>query len=74
MACLAKGCSNPSLTPQSEIAAYLSSIEWVVLAVFIFCLSIPLPVLRIVPSPHVRRDLPEMALSCCDPRQAGAQG
>ena len=36
-------------TPQSEIAAYLSSIEWVVLTVFIFALSIPLPVLRIVP-------------------------
>lgn len=36
-------------TPQSEIAAYLSSIEWVVLTVFIFCLSIPLPFLRIVP-------------------------
>ena len=36
-------------TPQSEIAAYLSSVEWVVLTVFIFCLSIPLPILRIVP-------------------------
>jgi len=36
-------------TPQSEIAAYLSSVEWVALTAFIFCLSIPLPILRIVP-------------------------
>lgn len=36
-------------TPQSEIAAYLSSVEWVVLTAFIFCLSIPFPILRIVP-------------------------
>lgn len=36
-------------TPQSEIAAYLSSVEWVALTVFILALSIPLPVLRIVP-------------------------
>jgi glycosyltransferase involved in cell wall biosynthesis len=36
-------------TPQSELAAYLSSVEWVVLTAFVFCLSIPLPVLRIVP-------------------------
>jgi glycosyltransferase involved in cell wall biosynthesis len=36
-------------TPQSDIAAYLSSIEWVALTLFVFCLSIPLPVLRIVP-------------------------
>lgn len=36
-------------TPQSDIAAYLSSVEWVVLTVFVFCLSIPLPILRIVP-------------------------
>ncbi|HET9522905.1 MAG TPA: glycosyltransferase [Terrimicrobiaceae bacterium] len=36
-------------TPQSDVAAYLSSIEWVVLTLFVFCLSIPLPVLRIVP-------------------------
>ena len=36
-------------TPQSDIAAYLSSVEWVVLTLFVFCLSIPLPVLRIVP-------------------------
>jgi O-antigen biosynthesis protein len=36
-------------TPQSELAAYLSSIEWVALTAFVFCLSIPLPVLRIVP-------------------------
>jgi hypothetical protein len=35
--------------PQSEIAAYLSSIEWVALTVFIGVLSIPLDVLRIVP-------------------------
>lgn len=36
-------------TPQSEIAAYLSSIEWVVLTGFIFLLSIGIPDLRIVP-------------------------
>src|SRR5690606_18450508 len=36
-------------TPQSEIAAYLSSVEWVALTAFVFCLSIPLPILRIVP-------------------------
>lgn len=36
-------------TPQSDLAAYLSSVEWVALTVFIFALSIPLPVLRIVP-------------------------
>jgi glycosyltransferase involved in cell wall biosynthesis len=36
-------------TPQSDIAAYVSSIEWVVLTLFVFCLSIPLPLLRIVP-------------------------
>ncbi len=36
-------------TPQSEIAAYLSSIEWVVLAAFIFVVSILIPDLRIVP-------------------------
>jgi len=36
-------------SPQSEIAAYLSSIEWLALTIFIFALSIPLPVLRIVP-------------------------
>ncbi len=36
-------------TPQSDIAAYLSSIEWVALTLFIFCLSIPMPFLRIVP-------------------------
>jgi len=35
--------------PQSEVAAYLSSIEWLALTVFLFLLSIPLPVLRIVP-------------------------
>lgn len=36
-------------TPQSEIAAYLSSVEWVALTVFVFALSIALPSLRIVP-------------------------
>jgi glycosyltransferase involved in cell wall biosynthesis len=36
-------------TPQSDIAAYVSSVEWVVLTLFVFCLSIPLPLLRIVP-------------------------
>jgi glycosyltransferase involved in cell wall biosynthesis len=36
-------------TPQSDVAAYLSSIEWVVLTAFIFVLSIPLEKLRIVP-------------------------
>jgi glycosyltransferase involved in cell wall biosynthesis len=36
-------------TPQSEIAAYLSSIEWFALTVFLFGLGIFLPSLRIVP-------------------------
>ncbi|MGA3170233.1 MAG: glycosyltransferase [Chthoniobacteraceae bacterium] len=36
-------------TPQSDIAAYLSSIEWVVLTVFIFVISVAVPPLRIVP-------------------------
>jgi glycosyltransferase involved in cell wall biosynthesis len=36
-------------TPQSDIAAYLSSIEWLVLTVFIFLVSIEVPALRIVP-------------------------
>ncbi len=36
-------------TPQSEIAAYVSSIEWVALTVFVFLLSIPFPILRIMP-------------------------
>jgi len=36
-------------TPQSEMAAYLSSIEWVTLTAFIFLLSIPIPILRIIP-------------------------
>ncbi len=36
-------------TPQSEIASYLSSVEWVTLAGFILAISIPLPFLRIVP-------------------------
>lgn len=35
-------------TPQSELAAYLSSIEWVALTSFLFLLSIPFPTLRIV--------------------------
>jgi glycosyltransferase involved in cell wall biosynthesis len=36
-------------TPQSEIAAYVSSIEWVVLTVAIGVVSIPFPFLRIIP-------------------------
>ena len=36
-------------TPQSDIAAYLSSIEWLVLTAFIFIISVALPPLRIVP-------------------------
>ncbi|HEX8296562.1 MAG TPA: glycosyltransferase, partial [Chthoniobacteraceae bacterium] len=36
-------------TPQSEIAAYLSSIEWVVLTAFIALLGWPLEKLRMVP-------------------------
>lgn len=36
-------------TPQSELAAYLSSIEWVVLTVFIGILGWPLEKLRMVP-------------------------
>lgn len=36
-------------SPQSEIAAYLSSIEWFSLTVFLFGLGIFLPSLRIVP-------------------------
>jgi len=36
-------------TPQSEIAAYVSSIEWVALTGLIFAVSIGVPVLRIVP-------------------------
>ena len=35
-------------TPQSEMAAYLSSIEWVALTAFLFLISIPFPALRIV--------------------------
>ena len=35
-------------TPQSELAAYLSSIEWVTLTAFLFLLSIPFPALQIV--------------------------
>jgi GT2 family glycosyltransferase len=36
-------------TPQSEIAAYLSSIEWFALTLFLFGLGVFLPGLRIVP-------------------------
>lgn len=36
-------------TPQSEVAAYLSSIEWFALTVFLFGLGIFVPGLRIVP-------------------------
>ncbi len=36
-------------TPQSEIAAYLSSIEWFALTLFLFGLGVFLPPLRIVP-------------------------
>src|SRR5207253_79045 len=36
-------------TPQSDVAAYLSSIEWFALTLFLFGLGIFLPTLRIVP-------------------------
>lgn len=36
-------------TPQSDIAAYLSSIEWLALTIFVFFISIAVPSLRIVP-------------------------
>jgi glycosyltransferase involved in cell wall biosynthesis len=36
-------------TPQSEVATYLSSIEWCALTIFLFGLGIFLPALRIVP-------------------------
>ena len=36
-------------TPQSEVAAYLSSIEWFALTIFLFGLGFFLPALRIVP-------------------------
>jgi glycosyltransferase involved in cell wall biosynthesis len=36
-------------TPQSELAAYLSSVEWVALTGFVLLISIPVPDLRIVP-------------------------
>jgi glycosyltransferase involved in cell wall biosynthesis len=36
-------------TPQSDIAAYLSSIEWAVFTAFIFLISVAVPSLRIVP-------------------------
>ena len=35
--------------PQSEVAAYLSSVEWFALTIFLFGLGIFLPALRIVP-------------------------
>src|SRR5437763_2941403 len=35
-------------TPQSDVAAYLSSIEWFALTIFLFGLGIFLPALRIV--------------------------
>ncbi len=35
--------------PQSEVAGYLSSVEWVALTLFIFVLSIPVEDLRILP-------------------------
>jgi len=36
-------------TPQSDVAAYLSSIEWFALTIFLFGLGIFLPALRILP-------------------------
>src|SRR6266850_1144530 len=36
-------------TPQSDVAGYLSSIEWFALTIFLFGLGIFLPALRIVP-------------------------
>jgi hypothetical protein len=36
-------------TPQSEVAAYLSSIEWFALTIFLFGVGVFLPPLRIVP-------------------------
>ena len=36
-------------TPQSELASYLSSIEWIALTAVVFLLAIAFPVLRIVP-------------------------
>lgn len=36
-------------TQQSEISAYVSSVEWVALTLFIFVLALPIPNLRIVP-------------------------
>src|SRR5437773_1978071 len=38
-----------SVQPQSSVAAYLSSIEWFALTIFLFGLGIFLPALRIVP-------------------------
>ena len=59
-------------TPQSDLAAYLSSIEWVVLTFLVFCLSIPLPFLRIVPYLMFGGTF-LVALSLHDPREARAQ-
>jgi glycosyltransferase involved in cell wall biosynthesis len=36
-------------TPQSDVAAYVSSIEWVALTFFVLVLSVAFPTLRIVP-------------------------
>jgi glycosyltransferase involved in cell wall biosynthesis len=36
-------------TPQSDVAAYLSSVEWFALTIFLFGLGIFLPALRIIP-------------------------
>jgi O-antigen biosynthesis protein len=36
-------------TPQSDVAAYLSSIEWLVLTVIVAVLGVAFPILRIVP-------------------------
>lgn len=36
-------------TPRSDVAAYLSSIEWLALTAFVFVLAIPFDMLRIVP-------------------------
>lgn len=36
-------------TPQSDVAAYVSSIEWVILTVFLAVLAIPISALRMVP-------------------------
>ena len=49
-ACSAKGSSNRSIPPRSPSSpAYLSSVEWFALTVFLFGLGIFLPEVRIVP-------------------------